>query len=324
MKNSVPLYANSILDAMIILFYKYITISNPNQIRSWQHALCARLRLKGRIILAQEGINGTLAGTEEAITQYMQAMQEHPLFGNIDFKSSDGSIHDFPRLRVVVKSEIVRLGIDPEKLSSRDGGKHLTPAQAHELMSAKPQDLVLLDGRNNYESRIGTFAGAITPDINNFRDLPEYIDKNLEQFQNKTVLMFCTGGIRCERASAYLKSKQTATEVLQISGGIHRYIEQFPDGHFKGKHYVFDGRIALPVSNDILGNCDTCNTPYDQYSNCINAFCNKQILSCPVCIENLYNSCSQDCAQLVNTKSVVVRAKPRRSSLINEQISGNK
>jgi len=298
----------------ITLFYKYVPIDQPNQIMAWQKKVCQELGLKGRIILATEGINGTLGGSRESIASYEAAMTEHPLFGGIDFKHSPGSVEDFPRLRIVVKDEIVRLDLDKELFNVTGGGAHLTPQQAHELISAKPEDLIILDGRNDYESRIGAFTGAIKPPVQNFRDFPAYIDQQAEQFKDKTVLMYCTGGIRCERASAYLKSKGTAKQVLQISGGIQRYLEQFPDGHFRGKNYVFDARIAMKTNDDILSSCDTCETPYDDYSNCVNMRCNKQILSCDVCTHKFTNTCGERCAELVTTHQVAVRRLARKRS----------
>ena len=293
----------------VLLFYKYVSIIYPEQMRKWQHRLCTELGLKGRIIVATEGINATVGGTIEALEQYKKSMEAHELFKDIDFKESQGSIHDFPRLRVVVKEEIVRMGISPVALPAHEAGQHLSPAQAHNLLQNKSDDLVILDGRNHYEARIGAFEGAITPPINTFREFPAYIDQHADMLKDKTVLMYCTGGIRCERASAYVKSKGVAKKVLQITGGIHRYVEQFPDGFFKGKNYIFDARTALKVTDDILGTCDHCNIPFDDYTNCINAMCNKQILSCSDCLKKLKNTCSNRCSELVQSGSVVIRTK---------------
>ena len=236
-------------------------------------------------------------------------MNAHPLFGNIDFKDGVGGKGDFPRMRIVIKDEICHLGLDTKKYSPKDGGIHLTPKQTHELIT-KNKDLVILDTRNDYEAKIGTFKNAIIPPIQNFRDLPEYIDSNLEQFKDKDVLMFCTGGVRCERATTYLKSKNVAKHVYQIEGGIHRYIEQFPDGYFRGKNYVFDERIAVKANDDILGTCDNCGISIDDYTNCINAECNKHYLSCQTCLKELQNCCSTTCHQLVSNRKVVIRTKP--------------
>lgn len=219
----------------IILFYKYIFIEHPNGILKWQKGLCSRLALKGRIILGHEGINGTLGGKHENLEIYKQEMLAHPLFGQIDFKETHNTGNHFPRLRIVVKNEIVNLGLDPKVIRADQAGIHLEPAQAHELIARKPNNLVIIDCRNKAESAIGTMPGAIKPDVARFRDFPTYIDQHLEHLKDKQVLMYCTGGVRCERASAYIKSKGVAQEVYHIKGGIHRYIEQFPDGFFREK-----------------------------------------------------------------------------------------
>ena len=189
----------------VLLFYKYVTITYPEKIKKWQQELCKSLGVTGRIIIAHEGINATLAGSKEAIELYKKTLEAHELFGNIDFKESAGDTECFPRLRVVVKEEIVKLGISPHLLTAQNGGKHLTPQETENLLNQKPANFIIFDARNNYESAIGKFEGAITPDIENFRDLPEYLDNNQELFKDKDVLMYCTGGIRCERATAYLK-----------------------------------------------------------------------------------------------------------------------
>lgn len=297
----------------ITLFYKYVYIEYPKQILKWQMAICKELALKGRVILAHEGINATLAGEDAAIETYIQHMNNHPLFGNIDFKNSEGDVDDFPRLRVVVRNEIVHLGIDPQKLTTQNTGTHLTPAKAHELIANNP-NLVLLDARNTYESTIGTFKNAIIPNIDNFRQLPEYIDSNATLFKDKEVLMFCTGGIRCERASAYLKEKGIAQEVYQIEGGIQRYTEQFPDGYFRGKNYVFDGRISVRINNDVLGSCSLCSTPCDDYNNCLNATCNEHHISCASCRIEYNTCCSTQCKELLEQGKVAPRPRLHKTA----------
>jgi predicted sulfurtransferase len=301
----------------ILLYYKYVDIQYPEQIRKWQLKLCQELGLKGRILIAHEGINGTLGGSGESVQTYVNAMKAHPLFADIDFKDSEGGGDNFPRLRVVIKDEIVNLGIDPT-ITTRTGGKHLSPEETHQLLQESPEDLVVLDGRNWYESKIGTFKNAILPNTQNFRELPEYIDNNLEQFKDKKVLMFCTGGIRCERASAYLKSKGVTKEVYQIEGGIHRYAEQFPDGFFRGKNYVFDSRVATKVNDDILANCTFCELACDDFTNCLNAVCNKQFIICSACLEQRSSFCSTECKQAVADKAVPMRTQPARMSHSNK------
>ena len=284
---------------IILLYYKYVHIEHPKRIVKWQKQVCYDLQLRGRILIAHEGINGTISGSAKSINRYKTIMSQNPLFADIDFKESAGSIEDFSRLYVVERNTIVNLGIEPTTCTVNDGGKYLEPEEVHELLSKKPDDLVILDTRNVVESAIGKFIDAITPDIKHFRDFPEYIDNNIDQFKNKQVLMYCTGGVRCERATAYLKLKNIAKQVYQINGGIHRYVEKYPDGFFRGKNYVFDNRIALKVNDDVLGTCGLCDNACDDYTNCLNALCNKHFISCASCKNNMQNTCSTHCHQLI-------------------------
>jgi predicted sulfurtransferase len=295
----------------IILFYKYVDIEYPKQIHKWLQKLCLDFGLNGRIILAHEGINGTLGGVSEHLERFKKVVGTHPLFDNIDWKESEGGTDSFPRLRIVIKDEITHLGLDTQKIRAKNGGIHLTPEETHALLSNKPTDLVVFDARNNFESAIGAFTDAIIPDIDYFRELPAYIENNLEQFRDKQVVMYCTGGIRCERASAFLKSQGVAKEVYQMEGGIHRYAEKYPDGFFRGKNYVFDGRIAVKVNDDILGSCALCTTSCDEYTNCLNASCNNHFICCQICLVTYGNTCSQECQELLQHNAVAPR--PQRS-----------
>lgn len=292
----------------ILLFYKYTQFECPKRILKWQQQICADLKLTGRIILAKEGINGTVGGSDESCEIYKKIMLKHPQLQGMDIKESTGDASCFPRMRIVIKDEIVKLGTN--KADVANTGIHLTPDQTHELLANKPQDLIILDTRNKFEAEIGAFKDAIIPDIRHFRDFPEYIEQNLDQFKDKQVLMYCTGGIRCERATAYLKELGVSKQVYQIEGGIHRYAEQFPDGHFKGKNYVFDNRVAVKVTDDILGSCYGCSTPCDDYINCLNVQCNHHCIMCAQCRKNLHGCCSQQCMDLVQTAQVKQRPAP--------------
>lgn len=292
----------------ILLYYKYVEIQYPEAIKKWQLSLCQNLGLTGRILLAHEGINGTVAGSDEATDAYIAAMNEHPLFGNIDFKTAQGDQQAFPKLKISVKNEIVHLGVDPKAVTVKDGGKHLTPDEIHELLSNRPDDLILLDVRNNYETSVGAFENSVKPDIRYFRQLPEYLDQNLDQFKDKTVLMTCTGGVRCERATAYLAQKKVSKEILQMDGGIHRYIEKYPQGFFRGKNYVFDKRITVKVNDDVLGNCYICKKSCDEYINCLNVLCNRHFTCCETCLSAFNKTCSQPCQ--IATQDTTQRRTP--------------
>lgn len=293
----------------ILLFYKYVHLEYPVRVQKWQKKICDELGLTGRIILAHEGINGTVGGETSAIDQYKQLMEASEWFSGIDFKENEGDARYFPKLQIKVKSEIVHLGVDPQKLTVEQGGTHLTPEQTHTLIQNKPEDLIILDTRNTYETKIGKFVDAVIPEINNFREFPEYVDNNLELFKDKQVLMYCTGGIRCERATAYLNTKGIAKQVFQIEGGIVRYTEKYPDGFFRGKNYVFDNRIAVPITDDILATCTLCPNPSDDYHNCLNARCNKHFIACPACNVRLDGMCSETCLEIVTTGKAPRRDK---------------
>lgn len=302
----------------ILLFYNYTEFTYPKRIQKWQQQICNDLGLKGRILIAKEGLNGTVGGTVEATERYKEIMKAHPQLGNTDFKESPGGADCFPRMQVLVKDEIVHLGV-PKGAHIEHTGVHLTADQTHELLNNKPEDLIVLDTRNDYEYKIGSFRDAVKPDIKSFREFPAYIDAHVDEFKDKQVLMFCTGGVRCERATAYLKEKGVAKEVYQIEGGIHRYAEKYPDGHFRGKNYVFDGRIAVPVNDDVLAECSLCPKPCDDYTNCINAQCNKHYIACVDCVSTYNNCCSTECQTLVAEKKVNVRTKFVKVELDNLQ-----
>ena len=299
------------MEEKVLLYYKYVALEYPKRIVRWQKQICRNLDLNGRILVGKEGINGTVAGSPENVDRYIQIMKEHPQFSDVDFKTSTSDVPAFQKLRVVMRDEIVTLGVDTQKVTPQDGGQHLTPNEVHNLLKNKPKDQVILDTRNDYESAVGTFEDAILPDIKNFREFPEYVDKHLDEYKDKEVLMFCTGGVRCERATAYLNQKNVAKKIYQVEGGIHRYTEKYPDGFFRGKNYVFDGRIAMKVNDDILGSCALCKSACDDYTNCLNALCNKHFIACQECLTTFNGTCGTQCAELVGNKQVQVR-KPLR------------
>jgi UPF0176 protein len=300
----------------ILIFYKYIDIRKPSEEVSAQKKLCRELGLTGRIYIAQEGINATVGGTDDATEAYKQALRAHPLFFDADIKESPGGADYFPRLQVTAKKQAVNFGVSPEEVSAKDAGTYLSPEEAHQLFAQKSEDVIILDARNDYEWRVGAFTNALKPPISNFRDLPQYLDEHLADFKDKRVVMYCTSGIRCERATAYLKKKQVAKEVFHIKGGIQRYTQTYKDGYFRGKNYVFDARVTEKITDDILANCDHCKKPNDDYTNCVNAQCNKQLIACPDCIGLYQHTCSDQCAELVKTGAVQVRVIFRKKNPI--------
>ncbi|XP_075416311.1 thiosulfate sulfurtransferase/rhodanese-like domain-containing protein 2 isoform X2 [Tenrec ecaudatus] len=293
-------------DGEVLLYYCYCDLQDPQQVCAWQAALCRHLQLTGKLRIAAEGLNGTVGGSKLATRLYVEAMLSCPWFKDHlckeDFKTSPGGAHCFPELRVGVFEEIVPMGISPSKISYKKPGIHLSPSEFHKEVEAflstasqGQSDTLLLDCRNFYESKIGRFQGCLAPDIRKFSYFPSYVDKNLELFREKRVLMYCTGGIRCERGSAYLKAKGVCKEVLQLRGGIHKYLEEFPDGFYKGKLFVFDERYALAYNGAVLADCSYCGVQWDQYKLCSTPQCRQLVLSCPACQEQGFTACCITC-----------------------------
>uniref|UniRef100_A0A3P8RQ87 Thiosulfate sulfurtransferase/rhodanese-like domain-containing protein 2 n=1 Tax=Amphiprion percula TaxID=161767 RepID=A0A3P8RQ87_AMPPE len=287
----------------VLLYYRYCEVEDPHAICAWQKALCEKLHLTGKVRVATEGINGTVGGTNVAADIYINAMHSHPVFkmDKEDFKTSDGGAECFTDLKVRVYKEIVPMGVDPDVISYQLAGVHLEPEEFHkevEALLAKGDlcsDTILLDCRNFYESKIGQFTRCLAPNIRKFSYFPDYVDQNLELFRDKKVLMYCTGGIRCERGSAYLRSKDVCKEVYQLKGGIHKYLERFPEGFYRGKLFVFDERYAISSNNDVISGCRYCGCPWDQYELCSTRFCCQLVLSCPSCRQDGHTACCPTC-----------------------------
>lgn len=266
----------------IILFYKFVPVPDPTTVMYWQKELCERHGLRGRIIVAEAGINGTVGGPIDGVKAYVKAMNLHPLFKRIEYKWSDGTAEDFPRLSVKVRPELVTLAPD-EKFDVFNSTKGLRPKAWHEYLEKHP-DAIVLDARNDYESDIGAFKGknVIRPNIKTFRDIKPHLDKIPK---DQPVLTYCTGDIRCEYLSAYMKHKGFG-EVYHLDGGIVKYGEQFGDeGHWEGKLYVFDKRMKLAFSEDSkdIGVCVHCGKYTSKHINCADVSCNRLVLVCQKC-----------------------------------------
>ena len=258
----------------VILFYKYVPIADPQTFAQEQRGLCASLGLKGRVLIASEGINGTLAGPSEAIDHYTSALKLDERFADVAFKVSGGDEHTFPKLVVKARPEIVTLGAGPLEA---DQHNQLSPAEWKRMIEEDP-DVVLLDVRNRFESDAGKFEGAVVCEIENFRDLPAYVEK-LEPLKEKKVLMYCTGGIRCEKASALLRSRGF-NDVFQLHGGIVTYQEQFGNEHWQGECFVFDQRMTVRVDDGLvqIGRCAHSGRATSRFVNCLHDPCHKLFL----------------------------------------------
>lgn len=281
----------------VLLYYKYVPIDNTETFKEEHRTLCEQLGLRGRIIVAAEGINGTVSGTKAQTDAYVKALHADPRFADMPFKIDEATEHAFPKLKVKVKREIVNLNlsddIDPNILS----GKRLSPEQFYEAL--QDDDCIVIDGRNDYEYDIGHFRGAIRPDVKTFREFPDWIRENLQPYKHKKVLTYCTGGIRCEKLSGLLL-REGFTDVSQLDGGIVTYGKhpEVQGKRYDGKCYVFDKRISVPVNQTedvVVGKCYHCGKPEDRYVNCANPECHLQHICCDACERKYRRSCSDAC-----------------------------
>jgi len=273
------------LNYQVLLYYKYAKIENPEEIMVQQEKLCEKLNLKGRIIIAQEGINGTVEGLKKATQEYISYMDKSKLFRGIKFKKSIGTGKSFPKLSVKVRPEVVtvKIPVDPTKIS----GKYISAKKLHEWFNAK-KEFYIVDMRNDYEYISGHFQNFIPSGIHNFYDLPDVLPK-LEHLKNKKIVTVCTGGIRCEKASGFLLMNGF-NDVYQLEGGIQTYMEMYPNKHFLGKLYVFDKRLTIGFNTDaadhqIVGKCMHCSVLCDSYVNCEYDICHFHYIGCESCVD---------------------------------------
>lgn len=279
-----------IRDPKILLYYKFTPLADPEAIRLWQHTLCESLGLKGRILISVHGINGTVGGSVDAVKAYRRRTREFAPFRDIDFKWSEGTGDDFPRLRVRVRDEIVTFGTPDEVKVDENGiiggGQHLKPEEVNALVEARGEDVVFFDGRNAYEANIGRFRGAVIPRTETTPDFVTEIESGrYDHLKDKAVITYCTGGVRCEILSALMRNRGF-NEVYQIDGGIVRYTDKYGDRSlWEGSLYVFDNRLKVDFSPDpdVLGHCEHCGTSTNQFHNCTDSTCRRRILLCDVC-----------------------------------------
>lgn len=248
---------------VVATLYKFVNLPDFRELRSPLLSFCEEQRIKGTILLAQEGINGTIAGSRESINAVLDFLYSDSRFANLEHKESYTNKLPFGRMKVKLKKEIVTLGI-PEINPNEKVGIYVKPKQWNEIIS--DPDVTVIDTRNDYEVNIGSFKGAENPKTQSFRDFPEYVEKNLDPKKHKKVAMFCTGGIRCEKASAYMMN-QGFEEVYHLEGGILKYLEEIPreESLWEGECFVFDERVAV-VHGLELGHyelCFGCGHPID-------------------------------------------------------------
>ncbi len=274
----------------IVLFYKFAPIADPEAVRLWQRALCEKLNLTGRILIAPHGINGTVGGDIKDVKAYVKETKCYVAFKNVAFKWSDGGRDNFPRLSIKVRPEIVTFGVaDQIQVDDKGivgGGKHLRPKQVHQLVRERGDDVVFFDGRNAYEAAVGRFKNAVVPTVRHTREFAaELADPKYDAIKDKPVVTYCTGGIRCEVLSMLMKNNGFK-DVYQVEGGIAKYGQEFGDtGLWEGSLYVFDERMGTKFSDQAvdIGICTHCGNKTSKYENCADKSCNDLILICQEC-----------------------------------------
>ena len=288
----------------VILFYKYVHLDNPVEIVNTHLEWCLNNNIRGRVFFAKEGVNGTVSGTIKNIEKYKAYLTSFPEFEDVWFKEDETNEHAFRKMHVRLKNEIVNG--DLQNVSLENGGRRLSPEELLKFYADK-KDFVIVDTRNWYESKIGKFKNAIAPQMKNFGEWKNAVAEELAQYKDKTVVTYCTGGIRCEKASAYM-IKKGFKDVYQFDGGIFNFIKKFPDTYWEGGMFVFDEiRVVNPNTKEELlhiAKCHFCGKPTSYYINCHNVDCDKIIVSCHECkVKNDY-CCSDECRASKNKRKV--------------------
>lgn len=273
------------MNYLIATFYKFATISELEAKQEQILALCKELEIKGTIILAEEGINGMIAGTAEAIARAMSVLRSFSELADLEYKEATSTKLPFAKLKVKIKPEIVTLGL-PEVNPTRQVGTYVSPQQWNQIIS--DPEVTVIDTRNDYEVEIGSFQRAKNPHTESFREFPQYVSQNLDPQQHPKVAMFCTGGIRCEKASSYLLS-QGFKEVYHLKGGILKYLEEMSpaESMWTGECFVFDERVAVKERLEAGSHelCYACGHPISKADK--NSPQYEPYISCPHCYDEL-------------------------------------
>ena len=293
-------------DYRVLLYYQYVPIEDGETFAQKHLADCRELGLKGRILVADEGINGTVSGTIEQTNAYMELMKNDPRFSSTIFKIDEAEQNAFKKMHVRYRPELVNLSLEDDVNPLELTGAYLDPKEFREAML--DENTVVIDARNDYEFDLGHFRGAICPEIRSFRELPQWIRDNKEQFMEKRVLTYCTGGIRCEKFSGWLV-REGFKDVGQLHGGIATYGKdpEVQGDLWDGQMYVFDSRIAVPINQKehvIVGRDWFDGSPCERYINCGNPECNRQMLASEENEAKYLGACSHECRVHPNNRYI--------------------
>ncbi|MCY8232093.1 rhodanese-related sulfurtransferase [Priestia endophytica] len=305
----------------VLLYYQYVKIENPEEFTAEHLAFCKELGLLGRILVADEGINGTVSGTVEQTEQYMKKMHADPRFADMVFKIDEEDEHAFQKMHVRYRPELVNLQLDEDINPHELTGKYLEPKEFYEQM--QDDNTLVIDARNDYEYDVGHFRGAIRPDIRTFRELPDWIKENKEMLDGKKILTYCTGGIRCEKFSGWLV-REGFEDVSQLHGGIVTYGKdpEVQGQLWDGQCYVFDKRLTVPVNrveHVVVGKDYFSGEPCERYVNCANPECNKQIICSEENEHKYMRGCTHECR--VTPRNLYVKEHDLSEEEIQERLA---
>ena len=310
---------SKILDALdqkriTLSFYQYAKIDDPKKFRDKLFVFWNNLNVLGRIYVAKEGINAQLSLAEDSLKMFSDHLNTIPFLRNVRLNIAlKHEAKSFLKLKIKVRDKIVADGLNDDTFDVTKKGIHLDAEAFNNLMQEK--NTIVLDMRNHYESEIGHFKNAVCPDVDTFRDSLDIIEDKLKDHkEDKNLLMYCTGGIRCEKASAYFKHKGFKN-VFQLDGGIIEYVRQVKnkklENNFIGKNFVFDNRRVEKVSDEVIAKCHQCGKPFDIHTNCANDACHLLFIQCNECKTKMKNCCSHACLE-INQMPFEVQKKLRK------------
>lgn len=288
-------------DRLTISFYQYAKIGNPELFRDHLFVNWDQMEVLGRIYVAQEGINAQLSVPAKRFEEFKAFLDGIYFLKNIRLNIAiEQDLKSFLKLKIKVRDKILADGLDDATFDVTKKGKHVNAEKFNTLIS--DPNTVLVDMRNHYESEIGHFQGAVTPDVDTFRDSLPIIEEELKEFkEDKNLVMYCTGGIRCEKASAYYKHRGFKN-VYQLEGGIIEYTRQVNkqnlENKFIGKNFVFDHRRAEKISDEVIAQCHQCGKACDTHINCANEACHLLFIQCEECAKKMDNCCSAECKEI--------------------------
>lgn len=284
-----------------VSFYKYHQIENPQVFRDELFARWSELAVLGRTYIASEGINAQISVPTQHFDAFVQDLFTIDFLNNIRLNTAVDEGKSFYALKVKLRNKIVADGIEDPNFDPSNTGKYLNAEEWNKQLS--DPNTVVVDMRNHYESEVGHFEGAICPDVDTFREELHIVEDILQHDKDKKVLMYCTGGIRCEKASAYMKHKGFEN-VYHLEGGIIKYARDAKandlDIKFKGVNFVFDERLAERISDEVIATCHQCGEPFDHHTNCLNLGCHILFIQCNTCKEKYENCCSEECQNITH------------------------